>query len=243
MRDETVALLFVPPWEPVRLRADRAVVVGRNPSCDLPIASSQVSRKHCWVHCEGGDYVVSDLGSTNGTYVNEQRVIGTRALKSGDEIRVGDKTITFCIADSSFGSLPGAGSDSQTAIFAHETLVEESAKELAAQEGGAHEALRGELSEIPAFAVLQLLEIGGKSGRFDITFDGATSVVWFDGGSPVHARHRGTFGLDAFAEISQMGDGQFHFEPNVPTPQVSIELSMAELLLEASRRRDEAVRS
>ena len=89
MPSEPVALLFMPPWEPIRLRMDRAVVIGRSPSCDLPVPSPRVSRRHAWVHRDGNQYAVSDLGSTNGTFVNGAPVDGVAPLGFGDVVQVG----------------------------------------------------------------------------------------------------------------------------------------------------------
>lgn len=239
MSAEVVALLFVPPWDPIRLRQDRAVVIGRNPACDLPIPSSNISRKHAWVHFEGNDYVVQDLGSTNGTFVNDQQVHGARPLGSGDRIRVGDHVITFCTTDGSFG-LPGElPDDVGTAVFNADDFHETRVVEITGDLEKPREALRGKLGEIPAFAVLQLLEVGRKTGRLDIHHDEGTSSVWLEHGRPIHARHENLFGIDAFLCVTATEEGRFEYLAGDVAPQVSLELSMAELLIEASRRRDE----
>jgi predicted component of type VI protein secretion system len=68
---------------------DRAVVlVGRHPQCDTRLESNWVSRRHCILTVEGGEVVVCDLGSTNGTRINGQRVERGR-LRPGDEISIG----------------------------------------------------------------------------------------------------------------------------------------------------------
>lgn len=241
MQADVVALLFVPPWDPIRLRQDRAVVIGRSPACDLPIPSSNISRKHAWVHHEGNDYVVQDLGSTNGTFVNEQRVHGARPLTSGDRIRVGDHVITFCTTDGSLGLPSDVPDEAGTAVFSADDFHETRVIEIAGDVENPREALRGRLSEIPAFAVLQLLEVGRKTGRLDVTSPDGTSSVWLEAGRPVHARFAGDFGVDAFLGIMLVEEGNFEFLSGDVAPQISLELSMAELLIEASRRRDEMV--
>lgn len=240
MPEEVVALLFVPPWDPIRLRADRAIVIGRNPACDLPIPSANISRKHAWVHWEGHDFVVQDLGSTNGTFVNDQRVHGARPLNSGDRIRVGDHVVTFCTTDGSLGLPSELPNEGNTAVFSPEDMLVTSPTNLDATSlDRPPEALTGRLADIPAFAVLQLLELGGKTGRLDVKHGLGTGAVWFECGKPVHARTASLFGVDAFTAITQIVEGRFDFHPGDVAPQVSLELSMAELLIEASRRRDE----
>jgi pSer/pThr/pTyr-binding forkhead associated (FHA) protein len=68
---------------------DRAMVmVGRHPQCDARLDSLWVSRRHCILTADGGEVVVRDLGSTNGTRINGQRVERGR-LRPGDEISIG----------------------------------------------------------------------------------------------------------------------------------------------------------
>ena len=64
------------------------LVIGRLPECAVVLDDTNISRRHAQVALEDGVVVVSDLGSTNGTYVNGRRV--TRAtVRPGDEITVG----------------------------------------------------------------------------------------------------------------------------------------------------------
>ena len=67
---------------------DRAMVmVGRHPQCDARLDSRRVSRRHCILTADCGDVEVRDLGSTNGTWINGQRVERGR-LKPGDEMSI-----------------------------------------------------------------------------------------------------------------------------------------------------------
>ena len=66
------------------------VDIGRDASLPLGLdQDSQVSRRHARVTAQGGQAVVEDLGSTNGTYVNEQPIHAPHALRPGDKVRVG----------------------------------------------------------------------------------------------------------------------------------------------------------
>ncbi|MGZ9234313.1 MAG: FHA domain-containing protein, partial [Anaerolineales bacterium] len=72
------------------------VIIGRDPGVDLTISSPAVSRRHARLTREGDGYVLEDLGSSNGTFVNEQKLTGPRRLKSGDQIRLGHAvTLTY----------------------------------------------------------------------------------------------------------------------------------------------------
>lgn len=63
--------------------------VGRQPDCQLRIASSQVSRRHCQLFEKKGLLLVKDLGSSNGTFVNGKKVAEQRVLEPGDELMIG----------------------------------------------------------------------------------------------------------------------------------------------------------
>jgi pSer/pThr/pTyr-binding forkhead associated (FHA) protein len=63
------------------------VLVGRHPSCDSRLESEWVSLRHCVLAKDGGDVVVRDLGSTNGTSINGRRVDRGR-LRLGDEMTI-----------------------------------------------------------------------------------------------------------------------------------------------------------
>ncbi len=73
---------------------DQDVEIGRSEQCTLFINSDQISRRHASVLRIAGNYVLTDLKSTNGTFVNEQK-IKTQELKDGDQIRVGKTVIKY----------------------------------------------------------------------------------------------------------------------------------------------------
>lgn len=69
-------------------------IVGRSLSCNLSIAISSVSRKHVQIQREGERFVIIDLDSTGGTYVNGEK-ISKAILNSGDSILLADTPIVF----------------------------------------------------------------------------------------------------------------------------------------------------
>ena len=71
------------------------LVIGRSPQCDLPLADDNASRKHCQVRKWAGRFVVEDLASKNGTFVNGAKIAKEHSLVDGDLIAVGDTTISF----------------------------------------------------------------------------------------------------------------------------------------------------
>ena len=80
-------------------RLDRAVVsVGRDPECNFIIADSSISRKHVqFLRRLDGDYV-QDLGSRNGTRVNDEPLHNLRLLQAGDVVMIGNIHLEYSVA-------------------------------------------------------------------------------------------------------------------------------------------------
>jgi hypothetical protein len=81
------------PGKAFPLDKDR-VIIGRLGESDIVLSDPGVSRRHAEVRRENGEFVVVDLGSTNGTMVNEA-TIGERTLEEGDRITVGKSVLEF----------------------------------------------------------------------------------------------------------------------------------------------------
>ena len=74
-------------------------LMGRGPDCDLRVNDEDISRHHCLIRVRGQEATLSDLGSSNGTFVNGKRVLSQVALASGDEIRVGKNRFLVDLGD------------------------------------------------------------------------------------------------------------------------------------------------
>lgn len=71
------------------------VRLGRAPDCEIPLDDITVSRRHCEIRRDGARYLVRDVGSLNGTYVNQQRIDDETELQHGDELQVGKFRLVF----------------------------------------------------------------------------------------------------------------------------------------------------
>ena len=84
--------------------------IGRHGDNEIILPDNQVSRHHAEIVMQGGRWLIADLGSANGTYVNGERLSGPHVLNHGDLVRVGQTQFRVEIA---------------AAIAAQDTLVEQ----------------------------------------------------------------------------------------------------------------------
>jgi pSer/pThr/pTyr-binding forkhead associated (FHA) protein len=87
----------------------RPIYIGRSPSCDIVLDGDQLtSRRHVLLRYDNNGYVLVDLGSSNGTYVNDTEVREATPLRDGDRIVIGEHELFYSTAAaSSEASLPG----------------------------------------------------------------------------------------------------------------------------------------
>lgn len=69
------------------------LTIGRDSANEIVINDAEVSRRHARLTFQGGKYVLEDLGSTNGTFVNGQRLAGPRVLKPGEVVSFGEQIV------------------------------------------------------------------------------------------------------------------------------------------------------
>ncbi|MEY4631615.1 MAG: hypothetical protein RIQ81_1735 [Pseudomonadota bacterium] len=82
--------------EAIKLRRD-ATIFGREKG-DVLIADAEVSATHCQIQNIGGNFHIFDMNSTNGTFVNDQRIVKSR-LHHDDQIRIGKTVMRFALED------------------------------------------------------------------------------------------------------------------------------------------------
>src|SRR5579872_1366918 len=74
---------------------DDETVIGRHPECNLQINSNMVSRKHAKVTKDSTGFLVEDMGSGNGTFVNGKKIEGPTVLDHEDRIKLGPILLRF----------------------------------------------------------------------------------------------------------------------------------------------------
>jgi hypothetical protein len=88
-------------------------VLGREGSGVILLKSSTVSRRHARLTIDDQRAVLEDLGSKNGTYVNDARVSGPTLVAEGDQVRIGSLLFTFRSAQATVTTETQSGSDAQ----------------------------------------------------------------------------------------------------------------------------------
>jgi hypothetical protein len=95
-----------------------ALTMGRSSECDIAVPSDEISRHHAKLQVVPDGVMVEDLGSANGTFVNNQRVHAATLMKAGDELRL--DTVRFMLMspgmDTSAASPPRSGAATQETV-------------------------------------------------------------------------------------------------------------------------------
>ena len=220
-------MLFAPPLPPVKVEPGCEVTLGRSPECSMQLPAAGASRRHASIAWRGARVVLRDLGSTNGTFLNGERVEDEVPLESGDRITIGGVEIRYCCVDA--GTAVSQADDARTVVSSWPSAG-----------ANASETLRGDLAKVPLFAVLQMLEMGSQTGCLAVETPDGEGWMWLERGRLVHAECAKASGLEAALTLAQANAGRFDFSPGSPTPERSFGASVTEVILEATRLLDEA---
>lgn len=72
---------------------DNGVLIGRNPECTLVLSDDFASGRHARIYRDGDGWRIDDLGSTNGTYVGDERIGEGTPLTEGSRVRIGQTVL------------------------------------------------------------------------------------------------------------------------------------------------------
>ena len=90
----TVTVVFGGQEQKVYQLDKPKLIVGREPTCEIPIDNLGISRQHCQFALRGEAFIVQDLGSSNGTFVNGKKIT-EHFLNNDDEVVIGKYTLKF----------------------------------------------------------------------------------------------------------------------------------------------------
>jgi hypothetical protein len=209
---------------------DGEIVIGRSSDLDMVLVEDMVSRRHAKFIMSAGELYLQDLGSTNGSFVNGEKVTRTK-LNEGDRILIGTSIIKVVLTNA-------------------ETSLEEAKADLQNMAAGKRTSqvrtMTGSIAEVPLPDLLQLFGASKKSGVLVVTTDSDAGRIYLDRGQVAYAVVEGSEGMPpikAFCRIMTWTEGTFDMEPPVemefPEP---IGMSTEGLLMEAMRQLDELTR-
>lgn len=214
---------FPIPWE-------KEIIVGRSSDLDMVLVEDMVSRKHAKFMTVGGQMTIQDLGSTNGTFVNGEKIKKAR-IKEGDRILIGTSILKLVSADAS---------------GARQTLVKPNLEEVAAsQKKTIGATMTGSLEEVPLPDLLQLFQTSKKSGVLMLKGEREAKIYMKEGRvqSVIIDGNQKISGKKSFNRVVMWSHGTFELLPPPPNaPASDMDESTEHLLMDALRAHDEYVK-
>ncbi len=215
------------------LKAEKQIVIGRSSELDMVLVEDMVSRKHAKITFQSGKITIEDLGSTNGTFVNGEKV-KTARIKEGDRILIGTSILKLVRQGANVPELD----DAVVKQKLEEVAIIQSAKQTKT-------AMTGKLEEVPLPDLLQLFHTSKKNGVLTVTNE-HTGNIYLRQGKVYYCCIDDNHDLGpqkSFNRIITWEQGDFELRP--PDPQefmVELDTSTEALLMDALRQLDEMKR-
>ncbi|MCY1080566.1 DUF4388 domain-containing protein [Archangium lansingense] len=214
------------------LKAEKQIVIGRSSELDMVLVEDMVSRKHARIMVSGvGQISIEDLGSTNGTFVNGEKV-KQATLKEGDRILIGTSILKLI--------LQGAGAGEVDEVVAKQRLEEVAVQ--AARTSTKASSMTGKIEEIPLPDLLQLFHTSKKNGVLVVSND-HEGKIYLRQGRVYYAVIDENHNLGpqkSFNRIVTWEQGDFELRPADPQEfMVELDSSTEALLMDALRQLDE----
>jgi pSer/pThr/pTyr-binding forkhead associated (FHA) protein len=131
----------------------REIIIGRSSELDMVLIEDMVSRRHASIGVAGDEISIADVGSTNGTFVNGEKIKKAR-LKEGDRILIGTSIIKLVSVDPA----------SQVSEAEAKNQLEKRGAQAAMKTTSTSRAMSGSIEEIPLPDLLQLLSTSKRTG-------------------------------------------------------------------------------
>jgi hypothetical protein len=211
------------------LRMHREIIIGRSSDLDMVLVEDMVSRRHAKITTTDDEVFIQDLGSTNGTFVNGEKV-GRSRITEGDRILVGTSIIKMV-------------SVSQGVVHQSEEEARQRLEAGANRQSTSGRPMSGVIEEIPLPDLLQLLSTSRKSGVLSVATNTAIGKIYLRKGQIYFAQINEDFAIVPQKAIYRMltwSTGTFELSPGVEM-QVMEEMqeSTEALLMEGVRQLDE----
>jgi hypothetical protein len=204
---------------------NKEIVVGRSSDLDMVLVEEMVSRKHARIAYENDAIVIEDLGSTNGTFVNGEKIKRAQ-LKEGDRVLIGTSILKVIVVE---------GPPSEQGRPNLEVV--------AAQRRTSPRTMSGAIDEVPLPDLLQLFATSKKSGTLVIRTEEDVGRIYLKKGVIYYATINDLDDLPPIKCIFRMltwQKGLFDFDPSETKEFTKpVDVTVQEVLMESLRQLDE----
>lgn len=206
---------------------EKQIVVGRSSDLDMVLVEDMVSRKHARIALQQDQIWIEDLGSTNGTFVNGEKIKRAR-LKEGDRVLIGTSILKVIAAEA---QVDGAAPVPQKNYTDY------------AEKRPTTKSMSGSIDEVPLPDLLQLFGTSKKNGVLSIRTDSDLGKIYLRKGNIYYATINGSREMGPLKSVYRMlawEKGFFDLEPP-DTERFSdeVDASVQEVLMEGLRLLDE----
>ncbi len=222
------------PTGPVPLPLDKHFFFGRAEGNNIVVDDARASRRHAELYWDGSDFVLIDLNSSNGTFVNGNKIT-SHVLKDSEVIQIGFMSYTYRAVAS---------------VQELETQVQKLRKDSRGQATVEMPALQGDalpetdfngtLAIMSLPEICQMIGLGRRSGMLlTVNEKKEKGILYFRDGQIFSAECGLLKGDEAVLHILQFRQGSFSFRARHPNPDANVTQKTPHLLMEAARLADE----
>jgi len=207
---------------------EKQILIGRSSDLDMVLVEDMVSRKHARITMQSDQIWIEDLGSTNGTFVNGEKIKRAH-LKEGDRVLIGTSILKLIAGDA-----PREGLDAKREL---ENVAQ-------ARRTSQQRTMSGSIDEVPLPDLLQLFGTSKKSGVLVIRTDDDVGRIFLKKGIVAYAIINELDDVQPLKSLYRMltwQKGLFDLDPaeDREFPAGEVNLSVQEILIEGMRQLDE----
>jgi hypothetical protein len=207
----------------------KEIHVGRSNDLDMVLAEDMVSRKHARIAFQGEDIYIEDLASTNGTFVNGEKIKRSK-LREGDRVLIGTSILKVVVSESVRRTTEEQARRDMEIVAAHRRTSQV-------------RSMSGSIEEIPLPDLLQLLGTSKKSGVLIIRTEDDIGRIYMRKGLVYFASINDIDEIPPFKSVFRMltwSSGLFDLEPpDERTFDHPLDMPVQAVLMEGMRQMDE----
>lgn len=215
---------------------EKDIIVGRSSDLDMVLVEDMVSRRHARISIADEQIWIEDLGSTNGTFVNGEKIKRAR-LKEGDRVLIGTSILKVIASEGAAPAEPISQSQPPQQRNNLETIATANERRTQAR------SMSGSIEEVPLPDLMQLFGTSKKNGVLVIRTDDDTGRIYMRKGNVYFASINESADVSPVKALYRMlgwQKGEFDLEPADETVFPNeIDLSVQEILMEGMRQMDE----